>query len=71
MRATLSGSFMSSKMKHMFEVINEAAQNFSTCFIKKEENLIELEMKDTFTRFTNDVIATSVWVKNRFAGRTK
>ncbi|KAL1509571.1 hypothetical protein ABEB36_004284 [Hypothenemus hampei] len=61
MRATLSGSFTSSKMKHMFEVINEAAQNFSTYFMKKEENLIELEMKDTFTRFTNDVIATSAF----------
>ncbi|KAL1509575.1 hypothetical protein ABEB36_004287 [Hypothenemus hampei] len=28
MRATLSGSFTSSKMKHMFEVINEAHYNF-------------------------------------------
>ncbi|KAL1509787.1 hypothetical protein ABEB36_004470 [Hypothenemus hampei] len=61
MRATLSGSFTSSKMKHMFEVINETAQNFSTHFIKKEETIIELDMKDTFTRFTNDVIATSAF----------
>ncbi|KAL1509791.1 hypothetical protein ABEB36_004473 [Hypothenemus hampei] len=61
MRATLSGSFTSSKMKHMFEVINEVAQNFSKHFMKKEENIIELEMKDTFTRFTNDVIATSAF----------
>ncbi|KAL1509576.1 hypothetical protein ABEB36_004288 [Hypothenemus hampei] len=61
MRATLSGSFTSSKMKHMFEVINEAAQNFSTHFMKKKENIIELEMKDAFTRFTNDVIATSAF----------
>ncbi|KAL1509505.1 hypothetical protein ABEB36_004224 [Hypothenemus hampei] len=61
MRATLSGSFTSSKMKHMFEVINEAAQNFSAHFMKKEDNLIELEMKATFTRFTNDVIATSAF----------
>ncbi|KAL1509588.1 hypothetical protein ABEB36_004300 [Hypothenemus hampei] len=50
MRTTLSGFFTSSKMKHMFEVINEVAQNFSTHLIKKEENLIELEMKDTFAR---------------------
>ncbi|KAL1509785.1 hypothetical protein ABEB36_004469 [Hypothenemus hampei] len=61
MRATLSGSFTSSKMKHMFEVINETAQNFSTHFMKKKENIIELDMKDTFTRFTNDVIATSAF----------
>ncbi|KAL1509578.1 hypothetical protein ABEB36_004290 [Hypothenemus hampei] len=61
MRATLSGSFTSSKMKHMFGVINEAAENFSTHFMNKEENLIELEMKDTFSRFTNDVIATSAF----------
>ncbi|KAL1509566.1 hypothetical protein ABEB36_004279 [Hypothenemus hampei] len=37
MRATLSGSFTSNKMKHMFEVINEAAQNFSTHFMKKKK----------------------------------
>ncbi|KAL1509790.1 hypothetical protein ABEB36_004472 [Hypothenemus hampei] len=61
MRATLSGSFTSSKMKHMFGVINDAAQNFSIYFMKKEEKLIELDMKDTFTRFTNDVIATSAF----------
>ncbi|KAL1509789.1 hypothetical protein ABEB36_004471 [Hypothenemus hampei] len=61
MRATLSGSFTSSKMKHMFGLINEVAQNFSAHFMEKEENLIELEMKDTFTRFTNDVIATSAF----------
>ncbi|KAL1509581.1 hypothetical protein ABEB36_004293 [Hypothenemus hampei] len=61
MRSTLSGSFTSSKMKHMFGVINEAAQSFSTYFMKKEENLIELEMKDAFTRYTNDVIATSAF----------
>ncbi|KAL1509793.1 hypothetical protein ABEB36_004475 [Hypothenemus hampei] len=61
MRATLSGSFTSSKMKHMFGVINETAQNFSKHFMNKEENILELDMKDTFTRFTNDTIATSAF----------
>ncbi|KAL1509780.1 hypothetical protein ABEB36_004464 [Hypothenemus hampei] len=50
MRATLNGSFTISKMKHMFALINETAQNFSRHFMKKEENLIQLERKDIFTR---------------------
>ncbi|KAL1509580.1 hypothetical protein ABEB36_004292 [Hypothenemus hampei] len=61
MRATLSSSFTSSKMKHMFEIINETARNFSMYFMKKDENIIELDMKDTFSRFINDVIATSAF----------
>ncbi|KAL1509590.1 hypothetical protein ABEB36_004301 [Hypothenemus hampei] len=61
MRATLSGSFTSNKMKHMFEVINETAENFAKHFMEKKENLLELEMKDTYCRFTNDVIATAAF----------
>ncbi|XP_066257290.1 cytochrome P450 9e2-like [Euwallacea similis] len=61
MRSTLSGAFTSSKMKHMFETINEAASNFVQYFIDKDEDLFEIELKDTFTRFTNDVIATAAF----------
>ncbi|CAG9762960.1 unnamed protein product [Ceutorhynchus assimilis] len=61
MRATLSGTFTSSKMKHMFGNINEAAQNFVEHFVKKNQQMFEIEMKDTFTRYTNDVIATTAF----------
>ncbi|KAF7286475.1 hypothetical protein GWI33_005114 [Rhynchophorus ferrugineus] len=61
MRSTLSGSFSSSKMKIMFNLMNEAADNFVQYFVNKNEDLIELEMKDTYTRYTNDVIATTAF----------
>ncbi|XP_076275228.1 cytochrome P450 9e2-like isoform X2 [Rhynchophorus ferrugineus] len=61
MRATLSGSFTGSKMKTMFNLMNEAADNFVQYFLDKNEDLIELEMKDTYTRYTNDVIATTAF----------
>ncbi|ERL91728.1 cytochrome P450 9e2 [Dendroctonus ponderosae] len=61
MRATLSGSFTSSKMKHMFDVINETAENFSKHFASKNEKFFELEFKDVFTKYTNDIIATSAF----------
>nr|QTM97432.1 Cytochrome P450 [Sitophilus oryzae] len=61
MRATLSGSFTSSKMKTMFALMDEAADNFVQYFLDKKEDLIELEMKDTYTRYTNDVIATTAF----------
>lgn len=50
MRATLSGSFTSSKMKHMFDVINETAENFSEYFANQSEKLIEIELKNMFTK---------------------
>ncbi|KAL1509591.1 hypothetical protein ABEB36_004302 [Hypothenemus hampei] len=61
MRSTLSPSFTSSKMKHMFGVINETAQDFAKYFQDKKENLIEIELKDSFTRYSNDVIASSAF----------
>ncbi|XP_066257283.1 cytochrome P450 9e2-like [Euwallacea similis] len=61
MRATLSGAFTSSKMKNMFHLMNEAAENFVNHFIDKKEDLVEIEFKDAFTRYTNDVIATTAF----------
>lgn len=61
MRATLSGTFTSSKMKHMFDTINDAAENFVNFFLSKNLDLVEVETKDTFTRYTNDVIATAAF----------
>ncbi|KRT85988.1 cytochrome P450, partial [Oryctes borbonicus] len=57
MRATLSPSFTSSKMKMIFTLISECANDFVNHFLEKGGSQI-LEMKDTFTRYTNDVIAS-------------
>ncbi|KAF2897107.1 hypothetical protein ILUMI_09067 [Ignelater luminosus] len=58
MRTTLSPSFTSSKMKMMFGLMCECAQQFVDHFLKKGEETITLEMKETFSRYTNDVIAS-------------
>ncbi|KAK4874016.1 hypothetical protein RN001_013376 [Aquatica leii] len=58
MRAILSPSFTSSKMKMMFELISECAKEFTKYFEKQNKTLFEVEMKDIFTRYTNDAIAT-------------
>ncbi|KRT81786.1 cytochrome P450, partial [Oryctes borbonicus] len=57
MRGTLSPSFTSSKMKMIFTLISECANDFINHFLEKGDNHL-LEMKDTFTRYTNDVIAS-------------
>ena len=63
MRATLSPSFTSSKMKMMFSLIDECADHFTTHFenIVNPSNALEIDVKDTITRFTNDVIATTAF----------
>ncbi|KAF2887170.1 hypothetical protein ILUMI_19003 [Ignelater luminosus] len=61
MRSTLSPSFTSSKMKLMFGLINDCAKQFVNYYEEQNENIVQLEMRDTFTRFANDVIATSAF----------
>lgn len=58
MRATLSPSFTSSKMKAMFHLLTECAQNVVEYFEQQNSNLTVVEMKDVFTRYTNDAIAS-------------
>ena len=45
----------------MYTLIDECAQQFIDHFRKEEGEIIELEMKDTLTRYTNDVIATTAF----------
>jgi cytochrome P450 family 9 len=59
MRATLSPAFTSSKMRNMYHLIGECAENFAKCFEGKGQ--VEVEMKDVLTRFTNDVIASAAF----------
>ncbi|KAJ8928372.1 hypothetical protein NQ314_019103 [Rhamnusium bicolor] len=61
MRSILSPSFTSSKMRTMFVLMLECADNFVQNFLKKDEEVVTVEMKDIFTRFTNDVIASTAF----------
>ncbi|KMQ92393.1 cytochrome p450 9e2 [Lasius niger] len=58
-RALLSPSFTSSKMKMMFTLMSECAvdfANFLSTSVPAEKS--DMEIKDAFTKYTNDVIAT-------------
>ncbi|KAF2888228.1 hypothetical protein ILUMI_17945 [Ignelater luminosus] len=58
MRATLSPSFTSSKMRAMFGLMIECAEHFVSYFQNGNTETVIVEFKDSFTRFTNDVIAS-------------
>ncbi|XP_017770134.1 PREDICTED: cytochrome P450 9e2-like [Nicrophorus vespilloides] len=59
MRATLSPAFTSSKMRAMFTLINDCSKKFVDFHLEaSKDGEITVEMKDIFTRYSNDVIAT-------------
>ncbi|XP_055589840.1 cytochrome P450 9e2-like [Uranotaenia lowii] len=58
MRATLSPAFTGSKMRQMFELVVNCAESMADFYRGHVGNGKEYEMKDIFSRFTNDVIAT-------------
>lgn len=60
MRATLSPAFTGSKMRLMFDLVVECVDDVVKHFLKMANNgeTNNIEMKDFFTRYTNDVIAT-------------
>lgn len=60
MRATLSPAFTGSKMRHMFELVAECGRSMVEFFKAEAEagKSLEYEMKDTFARYGNDVIAS-------------
>uniref|UniRef100_A0A182US72 Uncharacterized protein n=1 Tax=Anopheles merus TaxID=30066 RepID=A0A182US72_ANOME len=62
MRATLSPAFTGSKMRQMFELIVECSSNMAQYYKEQIRSngagSREHEMKDVFTRYANDVIAT-------------
>ncbi|XP_049951753.1 cytochrome P450 9e2-like isoform X1 [Schistocerca serialis cubense] len=70
MRTTLSPAFTTMKIKNMFMLIADIGQQVVAYLEKRtgdfdvstgNENLLVLEMKDFFTRITNDVIATTAF----------
>lgn len=48
-------------MKFMFTLISQNGQRFVEHFLKQNQNMITVEMKDSFTRFANDVIANTAF----------
>lgn len=60
MRTTLSPAFTSGKMRAMFPFMIESARTFTDYYVQPGGN-VELELKDSFTRYTNDVIASSAF----------
>ncbi|KAF5296444.1 hypothetical protein FQR65_LT01431 [Abscondita terminalis] len=63
MRNILSPSFTSSKMKMMFNLVADCADQFVNYFEEKMQNssCVSVEMKDASTRFANDVIASTAF----------
>jgi cytochrome P450 family 9 len=59
MRATLSPAFTSSKMRNMYHLMSNCAENFANHFKGKKQ--ITVEMKEVFSKFANDVIATTAF----------
>ncbi|XP_043283211.1 cytochrome P450 9e2-like [Venturia canescens] len=62
MRSTLSPAFTASKMKFMFQLVCQCSLDFIQ-YIKKhpEMTMEDLDLKDVYTRYTNDVIATAAF----------
>ncbi|XP_043283212.1 cytochrome P450 9e2-like [Venturia canescens] len=62
MRSTLSPAFTASKMKYMFQLVSKCSTDFVQYLTKHPEIIIEdVDLKDVYTRYTNDVIATAAF----------
>ncbi|XP_003423799.1 cytochrome P450 9e2 [Nasonia vitripennis] len=57
-RNLLSPAFSSSKMRTMHELMSLCAENFANRFLESNSSKEAVDMKDAFTRYTNDVIAS-------------
>ncbi|XP_011699842.1 PREDICTED: cytochrome P450 9e2-like [Wasmannia auropunctata] len=57
-RTLLSPSFTSSKMKMMFTLMSECAVDFANFLSTLPADKGDMDMKDAFSKYTNDVIAT-------------
>ncbi|XP_011865321.1 PREDICTED: cytochrome P450 9e2-like [Vollenhovia emeryi] len=57
-RSLLSPAFTSSKMKNMFKLMSDCGVNFANNLAQLPSDQKIIQVKDVFTRYTNDVIAT-------------
>lgn len=62
MRATLSPAFTGSKMRGLFLLMVECAENLTKHFVENaSDHANEVDLKRTFTKYTNDVIASAAF----------
>ncbi|CAK9813265.1 Cytochrome P450 9e2 [Anthophora plagiata] len=61
MRNTLSPSFTASKMRFLYDLIAQCSHDFVSYMHDNPELCSMIDLKDTFTRYANDVIATSAF----------
>lgn len=60
MRATLSPAFTSNKMRSMFVLMSDCSKDVVDYLVKNSKGeQLEIDVKDFFSRYANDVIATS------------
>lgn len=57
-RTKLSPGFSSSKLKSMFKIVEEKAKIFDTYFDEASKSGSPVPIKDTFARFTTDIVAS-------------
>lgn len=60
MRATLSPTFTGSKMRALFNLMDQCSNRFVD-YYKQSNGQVCVELKDAFARFANDVIGTSAF----------
>lgn len=60
MRSTLSPAYTGNKMRGMFELIKEIAQQAAS-YLKENEIRKDVNLKEFFSRFANDVIASTAF----------
>ncbi|EFN77007.1 Cytochrome P450 9e2 [Harpegnathos saltator] len=60
-RSILSPSFTSSKMKTMFNLISDYAEDFTNFVVQLPPEKRVMEAKDVFKRYTTDIIATCAY----------
>ncbi|KAK4873776.1 hypothetical protein RN001_013136 [Aquatica leii] len=60
MRSTLSPAFTSSKMRVMFSLMKESAQEYTDYYFNQKDMVVD-DFKDSFTKFANDVIANTAF----------
>lgn len=61
MRATLGPVFTCSRMRILFELVDDCAKNFTNYFVNKTKNTITVELHDVFSRVISDVVAITVF----------
>lgn len=60
-RNALSPSFTASKLRSMYVLMSNCAQNFSDQFVKLYENADAIDIADVSSRYMNDVMASCVF----------